>query len=342
MNNKDSKPTILIHSNNQNIVYLENPFYLKDGHGATSVLQCENLNKLNQSFIIGCIDKVIKYKYSYNKKATKIELKNTLIQLPIKNDKIDFEFMEEYIRELEKQKLNKVKEYINCILDDNINLIGGGKSLLNNKLHDNLLQKCQLSNEEKQALADFNNDKIKWGEFKMGDLFERIKTKKLPFKADELPKEPTGKYILPCLTSSFRNQGLNYFAPKENATILKHVISIPSNSDVYRAYFQSNEFTVLSDAYAMRWIFDDVELLREQYLFTVPCINKVTDLSIYSYKNKLGGWNIVQNKYIQLPTKEDKPNYQLMQNLISAIQKQIIQGVIEYTEKKLSTANSNL
>ena len=32
LNNKDGKPTILIHSNNQNIVYLETPFYLKDGH----------------------------------------------------------------------------------------------------------------------------------------------------------------------------------------------------------------------------------------------------------------------------------------------------------------------
>lgn len=33
LNNKNGKPTILIHSNNQNIVYLETPFYLKDGHG---------------------------------------------------------------------------------------------------------------------------------------------------------------------------------------------------------------------------------------------------------------------------------------------------------------------
>ena len=51
INNKDGNPTILIHSNNQNIVYLETPFYLKDGHGATSVLQCEKLNKINQMFI---------------------------------------------------------------------------------------------------------------------------------------------------------------------------------------------------------------------------------------------------------------------------------------------------
>ena len=58
LNNPNGKPTILIHSNNQNIVYLETPFYLKDGHGATSVLQCENLNRTNQMFIIAAIDKV--------------------------------------------------------------------------------------------------------------------------------------------------------------------------------------------------------------------------------------------------------------------------------------------
>ena len=69
--------------------------------------------------------------------------------------------------------------------------------------------------------------------------------KKLPFKADELLKEPTDKYSLPRFTSSFQNQGLNYFTSKDNATILKNVISIPSNSDVYRAYFKSREFTVL-------------------------------------------------------------------------------------------------
>lgn len=59
LNNKPSKPTILIHSNNQNTVYLETPFYLKDGHGATSVLQSDQLDKMNAQFIIASIKKVI-------------------------------------------------------------------------------------------------------------------------------------------------------------------------------------------------------------------------------------------------------------------------------------------
>ena len=144
----------------------------------------------------------------------------------------------------------------------------------------------------------------------------------------------SGNYTLPCLTSSFKNQGLNYYAPRDGATILKNVISIPSNSDVYRAYFQSNEFTVLSDSYAIKWIFEDFKLSPNQHLFAVQCINKVTNLSIYSYKNKLGGWNIVKNKFIQLPKKNGKPDYELMENLTSSLKKLAIKNVVLYVEKR--------
>ena len=193
----------------------------------------------------------------------------------------------------------------------------------------------RLTAEEQKVLDDFEDGKVDWGEFALGELFEKIKTNKLPFKASELPKEATKKCTIPCLTSSFNNQGLNYFVPKDNATILKNVISIPSNSDIYRAYFQSREFTVLSDAYAIHWIYDDVELSPNQYLFTVPCINKITDLKIYSYKNKLGGWNVVKNKHIKLPIKDNLPNYKTMETLISAIKKLVIKDVVLYVDKKV-------
>jgi len=161
-------------------------------------------------------------------------------------------------------------------------------------------------------------------------LFERIKTNKLLYKADNLPKCATGKYTLPCLTSSFNNQGLNYYVPRNGATILKDVISIPSNSDVYRAYFQSREFTVLSDAYAIRWKSDEFMPSPNQYLFMVMCINKVTDLPIYSYKNKLGGWNVVKDKYIQLPKSDGKINFVFMENFIAELEAQHVAELESY------------
>lgn len=171
---------------------------------------------------------------------------------------------------------------------------------------------------------------VKWGSYRMEELFQRIETNKLPYKADELPNQPIGEYVLPCLTSSFNNQGLNYYAPRHGATVLKNVISIPSNSDVYRAYYQSRDFTVLSDAYAIRWMLDDRELSSNQYIFIVMCINKVTDLPIYSYKNKLGGWNVVKNKYIQLPQKNGSIDFDFMEAFIAELEAERVAELSAY------------
>ncbi|HGI1717534.1 TPA: restriction endonuclease subunit S [Streptococcus pyogenes] len=192
----------------------------------------------------------------------------------------------------------------------------------------------ELTKEEEDALEVF--DTQEWQDFRMGDLFDRVKTKKLPYKAKELPKEPQGEYSLPALTSSFMNQGLNYYVPKEGATVLQNVIYIPSNSDVYRAYFQSQEFTVLSDAYAIDWIGSDRPLRPNDYLFIVPSINKVTDLPIYSYKNKLGGWNVVKDKMIKLPVNErGEIHFDYMVTLVQAIKKLAIKDVILYADKQI-------
>ena len=227
------------------------------------------------------------------------------IFLPTKNGEIDFDFMESFIAELDAYlTVADLKDY-------------------------------ELSLEEEKVLKDLG--KYDWQEFKMGDLFERISTKKLPYKAKELQREPKGEYTLPVLTSSFMNQGLNYFAPKTDATILKNVISIPSNSDIYRSYYQSRDFSVLSDAYAIKWKDKDNKLSPNGYLFAVSCINKVTDLPIYSYKNKLGGWNVVKKKHIKLPVnKNGGIDFTYMETLTKAIKKLVIKDVVLCADKKIA------
>lgn len=145
-----------------------------------------------------------------------------------------------------------------------------------------------------------------------------------------MPKEPVRDHILPCLTSSFQNQGLNYYAPKTGATIIRNVISLPSNSDVYRAYYQPRDFTVLSDSYAIRWKLTENEPTPNQYLFMVMCINKVTDLPIYSYKNKLGGWNVVKHKHICLPVSEGQIDFNFMESFIAELEAERIAELSAY------------
>ncbi|HEL2007164.1 TPA: restriction endonuclease subunit S [Streptococcus suis] len=237
--------------------------------------------------------------------------KNQLLNLPTQNNQIDFDFMESFIAELEAERIAELSAYLKVSGLDNY----------------------ELSIEERNALRAY--DSMEWREYRIGSLFSRISTKKLPYKAKNLPTEALDDYDLPCLTSSFRNQGLNYYVPREGATILKDVISIPSNSDVYRAYFQSREFTVLSDAYAIKWTDEDRNLSNYQYLFMVRAINKVTDLPIYSYKMKLGGWNVVKDKKILLPVIDDEIAFNFMEDYARAISKLAIKDVVQYTDRRI-------
>ncbi len=295
------------------ISYQEKDYFSNDSHNLALYFKDEiHRTKPIQLYMVSALYKSLKPLYSWGNSISKQKIQNDFVSFPTLNNKIAFSYMENYIKALEAERIETLEAYL---------LVSGFKDY-------------QLTQEEEDALEAF--DTQEWQEFRMGDLFDRVKTKKLPHKAKELPKEPQGEYSLPALTSSFMNQGLNYYVPKEGATVLQNVISIPSNSDVYRAYFQSQEFTVLSDAYAIDWIGSDKQLRPNDYLFIVPSINKVTDLPIYSYKNKLGGWNVVKDKLIKLPVNEQgEINFDYMATLVHAIKKLAIKDVVLYADKQI-------
>ena len=319
-----SNPVASFPKNSITIDIFGNTFYRDYAFGAgddTGVYWNDSIEytKGVMLFFAVAMQKALVGKFSYGKKLRSSQSLNFKMMLPVKNGKIDFDFMESFVAELEAQRVAELSAYLKASGYDNY----------------------ELSAEERNALRDFSNfGDDNWGTYKIGNLFERVETKKLPYKAKELPKQPTDDYILPCLTSSFQNQGLNYYVPKAGATVLSNVISIPSNSDVYRAYYQTRDFTVLSDAYAIRWKLKDIAISPNHYLFMVMCINKVTDLPIYSYKNKLGGWNVVKGKYIRLPEKDGKIDFAFMETFISAIKKLAIKDVVLYSDQKIAATQT--
>ncbi len=313
-----SNPVASFPANSITVDIFGNTFYRNYAFGAgddTGVYWNDTIQYTKESmlFFSVVIAKSLLGKYSYGHKLRSSQSHNFSILLPqTQTGKIDFAFMDSFVGNLKKSHLRKLETYLRATgLND-----------------------CLLTPDDQQALDNF--EALQWQEFKLDNLFEKIDTKKLSYKAKDLPKQPTESNPLPCLTSSFMNQGLNYYVPREGATILNNVISIPSNSDVYRAYYQSLDFTVLSDAYAIRWKDEENHLTPKQYLFMVACINKVTNLPIYSYKNKLGGWNVVKDKYISLPvTADGKPDLMAMEQLVGAIQKTAIADVVKYTDIQL-------
>ncbi|MGV0419512.1 hypothetical protein ACUY3J_11420 [Corynebacterium segmentosum] len=272
----------------------------------------DNINTNTAIFLTGALNK------------HKQPLKNVLVRnveetfndscalLPVTGNSLpDYEKMSEIALGIRQEKLRVISRYLNHMRE--------------------LVARTSTVDENLQGVMSC----LTWGDFRMGDIFSKIKTKKIPYKAGDLPKNPTGNFTIPCLTSSFLNQGLNYYAPKNDVEIIQDVISLPSNSDVYRAYYQSRDFAILSDAYAISH--SSRKLSIGQNLFLVAAINKFSDLPIYSHKQKLGGWNTVQNKTISLPVDSvGNPDYRVMDKICGVF----ILRVLDRLENYLRSSDS--
>lgn len=307
LNNSYGKPTILIHSNNQNIVYLETPFYLKDGHGATSVLQCEGLNIFNQKFIIASIDNVIKRKYSYNNKATKIELKNTIISLPVKNGSLDFDFMERIVVEIEMERILKLEKYLSEIG-------------LNNH---------HLSLMEKKTLEDFENDKFLLNEFEIYKLFEIHNTKS--FNKNKLVAGEEYDYV----TRTSQNQGVL----QKTGFVNRKNINLSGNWSL--GLLQMDFFYRKQPWYAgqfVRKITFKYELTEKKAIFFTTLLNKLKNKLLTVLVRDVDG--LFLKSKLKLPiTKSGAIDYDIIETLVTAVQKLIIKDVVLYVERKKKELN---
>ncbi len=120
LNNKENEPIIMIHSNNHLSFYVNSPFYLKDGHGATSLFTNENLNEYNIFFIISILNKTMESKFDYSLKATKEKLNSLKIRLPVDcNKQPDWKYMENYMKNIMQNSKMNIEKMVK-LMDGNI------------------------------------------------------------------------------------------------------------------------------------------------------------------------------------------------------------------------------
>ncbi|MDD7616883.1 MAG: restriction endonuclease subunit S [bacterium] len=133
-------------------------------------------------------------------------------------------------------------------------------------------------------------------------LFYKVKCKKLPYKAADLKEIGKSKDTIPVLSAGIDNQGLAYFAPRANATVIKNAISVSANGANSGAmFYHPFEFSVLQDSYAIKFI--DRELNENEYLYMLTCMQKVIK-SNYNWTNK-AGWERIKGIKIELPVDGD-------------------------------------
>ncbi len=311
LNNRAGKPTILIHSNNQNIVYLETPFYLKDGHGATSVLQADFLNEKTALYIMACIKKVISKKFSYNEKATKIALKNTMISLPVnENNEIDYVYMETSIRSLEDAKIKSVLDNLkNCDLDT-----------------------CKLTEKEQEAIDLYRKGKAIYKDFTIKDLFDIHPTKSYKC-TNKILYKTKGK--IPVLANSSINNGIGGYVELP-ATEKSGIITFSdTTSGAKTIFYQPKEFIGYSHVQGL-YPYNNEVWTENALLYFMTVFKKSADKQFdYSIKfTRIIAGNIV----VKLPVLINGDiNFEFMENFINYQKKVTIKNFLKYCKHDINS-----
>lgn len=241
------------------------------------------------------------------------KFRNIIVSLPVTpENKIDFDFMEAFIRELEEERIRELAAYLKVSGFDNYEL-----------------SKC-----ESEALAHFNE--LKWKEFRIGDLYNKIELHNLNFnKKKDTSSEKSEKYTLPIVNAKHGENGIMFYGDKNIFDSEEMTIDIVQNGAVATGdvYPQPQRTGVLWDAYLIKSI-KHKDSRESLFYFTATIQKSIKQKFCYEFK---ATWERVKEEMIFLPvTSDGSPDYAFMENFISAVQKLVIKDVVLYADKKIA------
>ena len=171
------------------------------------------------------------------------------------------------------------------------------------------------------ALASF--DAIDWQEFSLGYLFDHIEQGKRVKKDDQIP----GK--IPFVMSGVENRGVVGHISNPVATFPGNSISI----DIFGNTFYRKESFGAGDDTGVYWNTTD-EFSKLEMLFFSAAIGKSLRRR-YSFSNKLRS-SRSHDLRVKVPVKDGIIDTDVMQLLINAVQKLVIQGVNDFLMRRVA------
>lgn len=234
----------------------------------------------------------LKYNFGYENMCSWAKIKQEKISLPVKKDReIDFAFMEDFISQLEA--------YL---------LVTG-------------LKNYTLTPAEEQALTDFQNGNIKWGEFNLEKLYGKSTRGKRLKSADRINGD------LPFVTAGEAETGISAFIGNDVEIFAANTTTIDMfGSAKYRNYEYGGDDHIA--------VVHTEKINKYAAIFVTTAIHKSSYTGKFSYSRNFYAKD-ADELNIYLPVTNDIPNYPMMETLISAVQKLVIKDVVEYADRKI-------
>ena len=229
---------------------------------------------------LGVVIKQQKVKYQYAYKFNEQRMRRQVIMLPVKEDKQpDYEFMENYVRELMKAKRKNYHEYEKARIDSmglsTANHRGGWSEALKSR---------------------------EWRSFVVKDIAD-------VFSGRDIYAQERIEGSTPLVTAVGTNNGIGYFVGNDNESRAKNSISVVRNgASVGKAFFHKYSALYGNDCRRIMLRFSDSEYVSLFITQVIAMQNKA-----FSYSRKLGTSRL-ENLRIMLPiTDQGTPDYDFME-----------------------------
>lgn len=240
-------------------------------------------------------------KFGYENMCSWEKIKNEKIQLPTKDGRIDFEFMESFIAELEARHIAELEAYLT---------VTG-------------LKDYALTKEEEKALEEYT--KLPFVDYPIVEIFNVKNTSNI-LSNEIIENSGTTPYLC---ASSDNNSVSAYISFDEKYLEQGNCVFIGGKTFVVS--YQEKDF-YSNDSHNLALYLKNGNRTRLNQLYMVTCVYKSL-CHKYSWGDSVSKTKI-KSDYISLPTRNGSPDYAIMDKFISAIQKLVIKDVVQYYNKK--------
>ena len=258
-------------------------------------------SKETMLFLTISIGKALLGKFSFGNKLRSSQSLDFKMQLPIlKNGKIDFEFIDSFIAELEAQRIAELEAHLT---------VTGLKDYI-------------LTEEEHSALDSYED--WEWNTFNLEDLFGKSTRGKRLKSADRIPGE------LPFVTAGEADEGISDFIGNDVTIFSENTTTIDMfGSAKYRNYKYGGDDHVA--------VVHTETLPKLASIFVTSAIHKSSHSGQFDYSKNFYAKD-ADTLNIQLPSRGGQPDYECTATFISAVQKIVIKDVVLFADRKIGMA----
>ena len=233
------------------------------------------------------------------------------IHLPTQNGKIDFAFMENFIAELEAERIAELEAERIAELEAYLSATG--------------LQDYLLTVEEEKALKEFDNWKFE--EYRIIDIFD-VKNSGNILSRDIMPNSGTTPYLS---ASTENNAVSSYISYDEDYIDKGDCVFIGGKTFVVT--YQEKDFYSNDSHNLILYLKEKEEKSKFNQLFLATCV-KIGLGYKYSWGDSISNKKI-QTDTFSLPSTKGVPAYAYMEVFIKAVQKIVIKDAVQYAERKI-------